>query len=114
MRGDVCLWWGRSKIEREGGTWVVGKKIGKKKEKINEEVWYMGGGDKRKEKRKKKWEGGVLWEKKWRGKERKEKIEREKTKLVLVVCSLCLMPLFDTKCRIVKICLKEVNDIFLL
>ena len=46
--------------------------------------------------------------KKWRGKERKEKIEREQTKLVLFVCSF----LFDAKCRIVKICLEEVYDIF--
>ena len=29
--------------------------------------------------------------KKGRGKERKKKIEREKTKLVLFVCSLCLV-----------------------
>jgi hypothetical protein len=69
VRGDVCLWWGRSKKEREGGTWVVGKKIGKKKEKINEEVWYMGGGDKRKEKRNGK---GVYCGKKSGG-EKKEK-----------------------------------------
>ena len=46
--------------------------------------------------------------KKGRGKERKEKMEMEKIKLVLFVCSLCLM-----QSRIVKICLKEVNDIYI-
>ena len=58
------------------GTWVVGKKKkGNKKEKRNGE-----------------WGLGVWWEKRWSRKERrKKKIEREKTKLVLFVCSLCLV-----------------------
>ena len=30
---SVTLWWGRSKKKGMGGTWVVGKKKGKKKEK---------------------------------------------------------------------------------
>jgi hypothetical protein len=46
--------------------------VGGGKEKRNEEVWYVGDGEKKKE------EGGVLWEEKWRGKERKEKIEMKK------------------------------------
>ena len=57
----------RKKKGREG-TWVVGKIKGNKKEKRNGE-----------------------WVKRGRGKERKKKIEREKTKLVLFVCSFCLV-----------------------
>jgi hypothetical protein len=68
---------GEEKIKAEG-TWVVGKKK-KKKEKIQE-------------KRNGKWGLRVWWEKKW-GVEKKEKknFEKEKTKLVLFICSLCLV-----------------------
>jgi hypothetical protein len=35
---------GGGEVKRKGGgTWVVGERKGKKKEKINEEVWYVGG-----------------------------------------------------------------------
>jgi hypothetical protein len=64
---------GEKKKERQWGTSVVGKKKGNKKEKRNGE-W------------------GLLGKKgKWKGKKQKKKIEREKTKLVLFVCSLCLV-----------------------
>jgi hypothetical protein len=40
MRGDVCLWWGRSKKKgrRVRGWWEK-----KRKEKRNMEVWYVQG-----------------------------------------------------------------------
>ena len=66
------------KKERQGGTprgtWVVGKK-------------------KRKEKRKKKWGVAFMYMvgKRGSGKKEEKKFEREKTKLILFVCSLCLM-----------------------
>ena len=72
--GDVCVWWGRKKKRKAGGTWVVGKKKGNKKEKRNGE-WGVGYTGKKGE---------------WKKKEKK-KIEREKTKLVLFVCSLYLV-----------------------
>ena len=69
VRGDVCMWWGRRKKKGKG---VHG--------------WC--------EKKKKKWGVGFMCMvgKKW-GVEKKEekKIERKKTKLVLFMCSLCLM-----------------------
>jgi hypothetical protein len=72
VRGDVCVWWGRRKKKGRG---------------------YMGGGKKiKKEKRNGEWGLRVWWEKKgkWKRK-KKKKIERKKTKLVLFVCSLCLV-----------------------
>jgi hypothetical protein len=83
MRGDVCLWWGRSKKKgrRIRGWW---EKKGKKKEMWRCATWMVGKKGKKKEKG--NWEG--------RGKVRKvrkEKMETEKTKLVLFVYSLCLM-----------------------
>ena len=45
MRGDVCLWWGRSKKKGKGVRGWWGKK---RKEKRNEEVWYVCGGGKKK------------------------------------------------------------------
>jgi hypothetical protein len=48
-------------------------------------------GNKKKEKRNGEWGLGVWWEKRGSGKERRNKFEREKTKLVLFVCSLCLV-----------------------
>ena len=72
VRGDVCVWWGRR------------KKKGRE---------YMGGGKKNK-KGKKKWGMGftcmVGKKGEWKKKE-ENKIEREKTKLVLFVCSLYLV-----------------------
>jgi hypothetical protein len=53
---------------------VVGEKKGNKNEKRNGE-----------------WGLSVWWEKMGSGKEREKKLEREKTKLVLFVCSLCLV-----------------------
>jgi hypothetical protein len=73
----------------EGGCICVVRE--KKKER---QRGYMGGGGKKKgnkkEKRNGEWNLRVWWEKKGNGKEKK-KIEREKTKLVLFVCSLCLV-----------------------
>jgi hypothetical protein len=72
--GCMCVV-GEKKKERHGGTWVVGgKKKGNKKEKRNGE-----------------WGVGFTWEKMGSGKERRKKIERETTKLVLFVCSFCLV-----------------------
>ena len=45
----MYVWWGRSKKKRRGVRGWQGKK-GKKKEKRNEEVVYVGGGEKMKEK----------------------------------------------------------------
>jgi hypothetical protein len=72
----------------EGGCMCV---VGKKKK---ERPRYMGGGEKKgnkKEKRNGEWGLRVLWEKRGSGKKRRKKFEREKTKLVLFVCSLCLV-----------------------
>jgi hypothetical protein len=58
---------------------------------------YMSGGEKKKEIKKKKemrsgeWGLRVCGKKKGVEKKEEKKIEREKTKLVLFVCSLCLM-----------------------
>ena len=67
---------GEKKKEGHWGTWVVGEKkeIKKKKE--------LGSGE---------WGLRVWWEKRGSGKERRKKFEREKTNLVLFVCSLCLV-----------------------
>jgi hypothetical protein len=67
---------GEKKKERQGvHGWWGKKKKGNKKEKRNEE-----------------WNLRVWWEKRESGKERKKKnFEREKTKLVLFVYSLCLV-----------------------
>ena len=52
----------------------------------------MVGGEKKKEKRNGKWGIHVWWEKRESEKERwKKKIEREKTELVLFVCSFYLV-----------------------
>ena len=61
-------WWGRRKKKGRG---------------------YMGGGKKIKN----KWEVGFscMVGKRGSEKERRKKIEREKTKLILFVCSLCLV-----------------------
>ena len=73
---------------------VVGEK---KKERQGVHGWAGGGGKKKKgnkkEKRNGEWGLGVWWEKRGSGKERrkKKKFEREKTKLVLFVCSLYLV-----------------------
>ena len=67
VRGDMCVWWERRKRKGRG---------------------YMGG-----RKKKRKWGVGFtcIVGKKGGGKERKKKIEKEKTKLVLFICSLCLV-----------------------
>ena len=67
--GDVCVWWGRRKKKGKG---------------------YMSGGRKKKKKR------GLgftcMWGKKKGVEKKKEKkFEREKTKLVLFVCSFSLV-----------------------
>jgi hypothetical protein len=67
---------GEKKKERQGGTWVVGKK---KKKEI------------KKKKRNREWGLHVWWGKRESGKERRKKFEREKTKLVLFICSFCLV-----------------------
>jgi hypothetical protein len=73
VRGDVCVWWGRRKKKDKGvhGWWE--KKINKK------------------EKRNGKWGLRVWWEKRGVEKKEEKKFEREKTKLVLFVCLLCLV-----------------------
>ena len=67
---------GGEEKRKAGGTWVVGKKIkGNKKEKRNGE-----------------WGLRVWWEERRSEKERRrKKFKREKTRLVLFVCSLCLV-----------------------
>jgi hypothetical protein len=52
---------------------------------------YMGGVEKKKEKRNGEWGLRVWWEKRGVEKKKEKKIEREKTKLVLFVCSICLV-----------------------
>jgi hypothetical protein len=79
MKGDVCVWWGRRKKKGKG---------------------YMGDGEKIKEIKKKKEMGSGEWgvgytcivgkKRVWKKKE-ENKIKREKTKLVLFVCSLYLV-----------------------
>ena len=64
---------GEEKRKAEG-TWVVEKKKGNIKEKRNGE-----------------WNLRVWWEKRGSGKEKKKKFEREKSKLILFVCSLYLV-----------------------
>ena len=73
VRGDVCVWWGRIKKKGRG---------------------YMGGGKKRRKKKRKKELGSgvyVYGGKKGGAEKKEKKIEREKTKLVLFICSLCLV-----------------------
>ena len=65
---------GGEEKRKAGCTWLVGKKIGNKKEKRNEE-----------------WGLRVWWEKGERKRKKKKKFEKEKTKLVLFVCLLCLV-----------------------
>jgi hypothetical protein len=74
VRGDVCVWWGRRKTKGKGvhGRWR--KKKGNKKEKRNGE-----------------WGLRVCWEKGGVEKKEEKNFEREKTKLVLFVCSFCLV-----------------------
>ena len=71
-----CMYVVREKKKERVGTWVMRKKKkGNKKEKRNGE-----------------WGIRVWWEKRECGKrKKKKKIEREKTKLVLFVCSLYLV-----------------------
>ena len=56
---------------------------------------YMSGEEKKKWNKKGKrngeWDLRVWWEKRGSGKERRKKFEREKTKVVLFVCSFCLV-----------------------
>ncbi len=68
--GCMCVV-GEKKKERQGGTWVVWKK--KRKKEMGSGVYVYGG------------KKGV-WKRK-----KKKKIEREKTKLVLFICSICLV-----------------------
>ena len=66
---------GEKKKERQWGTWVVGKKKKmKRKKEMGSRIYAYGG---------KKW--GV------EKKKEEKKFEREKTKLGLFVCSLCLV-----------------------
>jgi hypothetical protein len=79
----------REKNEMGGGMCVSGGEEEKRKAR-----GYMGGGEKKKKKEKQNGEWGlrVWWEKRGSEKERRKKnFEREKTKLVLFVCSLCLV-----------------------
>jgi fibrillarin-like rRNA methylase len=74
----------------EGGCMCV---VGEKKKERHEGIWVVGE-KKREIKRKKEMESGVyVYGEKKGGVEKKEekKFEREKTKLVLFVCSLCLV-----------------------
>ena len=72
MSGGMCVCGGWEEKRKAWGTWGVGKKIKRKKEMESGIYMY----------------GGKIW-----GVEKKEekKFEREKTKLVLFVCSLCLV-----------------------
>ena len=78
------------KWDRWGVIYVCGG--GEEKRKARE---YMGGGEKKKEIKKKKEMGSGVYvyieKKRGSGKERRKKIWKEKTKLVLFVCSLCLV-----------------------
>jgi hypothetical protein len=71
---DVCVWWGRRKKKGRG---------------------YKGDRGKKKKEIKKKKEMGsgvyVWWEKMGEEKKEEKNFERKKTKLVLFVCSLCLV-----------------------
>ena len=77
---------------------------------------YMGGGDKKKkgnkkEKRNGQWGLCVWWEKRGSGKEsRKKKLKRKKLNWFYLYVHFVL---FGVKCRIVKIYLEDVYDIFL-
>jgi hypothetical protein len=71
LRGDVCEWWGRRK--RKGRVYMGGGEIKKEKE-MGSGVYVYGGKNVRVEK-----------------KEGKKKIEKEKTKFVLFICSLYLV-----------------------
>ena len=75
VRGDVCVWWGRRKKNGRGvhGWW--GKKKGNKKGKKKWGVGFMCMAEKKG---------------KWKRK-KKKKFKREKTKLVLFICSLYLV-----------------------
>ena len=69
VRGDVCVRWGRRKKKGRVHGWWGKKKKGKKK-----------------------WEVGFTVEKKKGMKNKEEKkFEREKTKLILFICLLCLV-----------------------
>jgi hypothetical protein len=71
--GCMCVV-GEKKKERQGGTWVGGgRKEIKRKKEMGSRIYVYGGKKGRVEKKEKK------------------KIERKKTKLVLFVCSLCLV-----------------------
>ena len=85
--GEGCELWGgneRKKWDEWGGMYVCGGG-----EEKNKGSGYMGGREKKNEiKRKKEMGNGVYV---YSGKERRKKFEREKTKLVLFVYSLCLV-----------------------
>jgi hypothetical protein len=66
----MCVCGGGEEKRKAGVTWVVGKK---KKQEIGSGVYVYSGK-----------KGGVE-------KKEEKKFEREKTKLVLFVCSLCLV-----------------------
>jgi hypothetical protein len=73
----------------EWSTWVVGKRkkgIKRKKEMGSGVHGWWG-----KEKRNGEWSLRVWWKKRGVEKKEEKKFEREKTKLVLFVCSLCLV-----------------------
>ena len=71
----------------EGGCMCV---VGEKKKERQEGTWVGGCGEKgnKKEKRNGEQNLRVWWEKRVSGKEKKKNFEKEKTKLVLFVCSL--------------------------
>ena len=88
VRGDVCVWWGRRKKKGPG---------------------YMGGGEKKgnkKEKRNGEW-GLRVCEKKGGSGKRKKKLKGKNE-----ISFICMFTLFGAKYRIVKIYLENVYDIF--
>jgi hypothetical protein len=68
----------------------------------------VGGGEKRGKKKEKRNGEGVYGEKK-KGEEKNKKLKGKK-----LIGFICLFILFDVKCRIVKIYLEKVYDIFFL
>ena len=81
---------GRGEVKRKGGGykgWWGEKKERKKKKEMRRCGMRVVG--------KKEMERGVYGGKKWEGKRKKKKFDWEKIKLVLFVCTLCLMQIVE-------------------